>query len=822
MKIDISTIALIIVISNIMLAILIFFQSYINKKYRGIIFFAIGSTLYAIGFLLILMQEIISITFLTVVFGNSLLLLAIIFQYYGLMRFLEIKVHSNTINLLFVIVFFALFYFEYFDNNITFRVLIINLSIAIVSFLISLSILGNMFCNIKTSIYLLSGLYLINGGFLTLRAIISVFLAPINQALSPEFLQIILFSEIFVVSLLTTFGVVFLINKRVSAEISEVKDHFELIFNLSPDVTLITRFDDGLIVNYNNRFLELSGYSREEVMGKSINELNVYEKDTGRQDMLTRLNENGFCKNIDTKFRCKDGHNILCIVSAEKINLNNSLHIISIIRDITDRKKAEDALKSSEEKYRLLTEFASDVIWVLNLTNQKFTYMSPSILLLRGFTVEESMNESLEESMTSESFVIVNDAITRNMDEFIANPKDCTDFIIQAKQPCKNGDIIWIEISAKFRYNTDRDIEIVGVSRNIEKRKLIENQILYLSYHDEMTGLYNRRFYEEELKRLDNVKNYPLVLIMADINGLKLNNDAFGHQTGDLLIKKISSILKKECQEDEIVARIGGDEFVILLPRTVEEKAKNLIEHLEIAINNEKIDNVILSMSFGYSLKQNSSEDINEVFKKAEEDMYKHKLSESSYIKSKTIDIIINLLYQKNNCEKINSKRVSEICEAIANTLNFETSNVNELKTAGLMHDIGKIGIRETIFNKSEKLCDEEWDEIKRHPEIGYRILSSSNEFSKIAEYILEHHERWDGNGYPRGLKGEELCVEARIIAIADSYVAMTSEKNYRNILSKEEALNEISRCSGTQFDPQLATLFLEKMRTSNLGINEL
>jgi HD-GYP domain-containing protein (c-di-GMP phosphodiesterase class II) len=137
---------------------------------------------------------------------------------------------------------------------------------------------------------------------------------------------------------------------------------------------------------------------------------------------------------------------------------------------------------------------------------------------------------------------------------------------------------------------------------------------------------------------------------------------------------------------------------------------------------------------------------------------------------------------------------------------------ISMLHTAGLLHDIGKIAISEEILNKPGKLAPNEWEEIKRHPDIGYRILGSSYDMLELAECILAHHERWDGLGYPKGLKGLEIPAEARMIAIADAYDAMTSERPYRKPLSKQDALSEIIRCSGSQFDPEIVTVFVEKV----------
>ncbi|MEI6602868.1 MAG: HD-GYP domain-containing protein, partial [Clostridia bacterium] len=211
-------------------------------------------------------------------------------------------------------------------------------------------------------------------------------------------------------------------------------------------------------------------------------------------------------------------------------------------------------------------------------------------------------------------------------------------------------------------------------------------------------------------------------------------------------------------------------------------------------------------------VREKMTEDINEIFKKAEDEMYKHKLSESMSMRSNMIEIIMSTLFEKSDRELLHSKRVSSLAVSIAEELDLSKDKINQLRTAGLMHDIGKIGIEEKILNKDSSLNDSEWKEIMRHPEIGYRILSSVNEFSEIAELVLSHHERWDGTGYPRGLCGEDICIEARIIALADSFDAMTSDRPYRKAFSEKEAVIEIEKNANKQFDPRISKVLIEKV----------
>ena len=192
--------------------------------------------------------------------------------------------------------------------------------------------------------------------------------------------------------------------------------------------------------------------------------------------------------------------------------------------------------------------------------------------------------------------------------------------------------------------------------------------------------------------------------------------------------------------------------------------------------------------------------------------MYRTKTLENESVRSNMISTIVKTLHEKNPREEKHSKRVSQLCEAIGMASGLSEIEVRKLRVGGLLHDIGKIAIEEGILNKPGKLTEQEWVEIKRHPEIGYRILSSSHEMLELTEGILAHHEKWDGTGYPKGLKGEAIPRVARIIAVADSYDAMTSERSYRKALSEEDVLKEIRRNAGTHFDPKIVKIFIEKV----------
>lgn len=350
---------------------------------------------------------------------------------------------------------------------------------------------------------------------------------------------------------------------------------------------------------------------------------------------------------------------------------------------------------------------------------------------------------------------------------------------------------------------------IQSLLKKVEKS---EQENLYLSYYDVQTGLYNRRYYETQIQVFDAEDNLPVSVIIADVNGLKMINDAFGHQAGDQLLKKAADVIKRVCPSVDTIARWGGDEFVIFLPNTSYEQAEAMVEQIKAGCSQEHVNRVRVSLSLGWDTKTSADMNFSEIMIHAENEMYKNKIIQNEGLRGNIINTIVTTLYEKNPREEEHSQRVGEVAEKIGEAIGFSSTDVTKLKVIGHLHDIGKIGIEDGILNKAGKLTDREQDEIRRHPDIGYRILSSSNEMLELASCVLAHHERWDGLGYPRGLAGEDIPLEARIIALADSYDAMSSERPYRKALNEDVILYEIRKNAGRQFDPMIARIFIEKV----------
>lgn len=461
-------------------------------------------------------------------------------------------------------------------------------------------------------------------------------------------------------------------------------------------------------------------------------------------------------------------------------------------------------LKLSEERYKSLFEYSGVCIAYFTTEGEIISLNRRSLETLGG-TPEKYIGKSVAELFTKEFA----DRVLTRIHKAVLSEKSL-EF---------ENQILPVEgarwIAGTYSRVMDSDGKVAGVQvvlMDTTERKKAEEKLIYLSYHDHLTGLYNRRFFEEELQRFNTEINLPITIILCDINGLKLINDSMGHHVGDDLLIKAAAVFRKVRRSKDCIARIGGDEFALLLPNTDMPEAIQMIEHIKQLASMEKIGGIDLSISFGYKTKHNKNEKITDTLANAENHMYKQKIYDSKSMRSNTINLIMNTLFEKSKREMMHSKRVSELCEAIAVRMNLHKDDVNQIRIAGLMHDIGKIGIDEQILNCPGKLSDAEWEEMKKHPEGSWRILSSVEEFSELAIFVLHHHERWAGGGYPNGIQGEEIPIESRIISVADAYDAMTCDRTYRKALNEEAAKNEILKYSGTQFDPAIVNIFIEQV----------
>ncbi len=500
---------------------------------------------------------------------------------------------------------------------------------------------------------------------------------------------------------------------------------------------------------------------------------------------------------------------LLYLIVRENLIVPYNNLVISLIEDKNREKKLYQELSEIYQRLSKSQDIGKVGTWELDIQTKKI-WASDQAFRIYGLEISDDNLidlQTIQEMVvkTDRSFLdkALSDLITENI------PYNVTFQIVDGV-----GERHYLNSVASLEYDSDgKPVYVNGVIHDISILKAEQDKLIYQSMHDHLTGVYNRRYFSEKRETYDKEEFLPTTVVIIDINGLKIINDSFGHHVGNLVLKRLGTVLEESItSEHDFVARIGGDEFALFLTGTTHEMAETLMQNILKRIEREKVGNVVLSVAFGSSTREDLKENIDTVLKKAEDEMYLFKISDSLSVRNKIIDALLTTLYEKDYVSEEHSQRVSDYAFFLAKAYGLTSKKLNDIKTAGLLHDIGKITISNDILNKKGKLTDSEYRIIKTHPEKGYKIIHSIGDMDIIANYVYQHHEYYDGKGYPKGMSGEDISLEARIIAIADAYDAMTSYRDYKAQMTKEEAVDELLRCKGTQFDPNLVDIFIKKV----------
>ena len=461
--------------------------------------------------------------------------------------------------------------------------------------------------------------------------------------------------------------------------------------------------------------------------------------------------------------------------------------------------------RKSELQYRNLFEKSKVILLLMDYNTGKIVDANQTALDFYGWSLEEMKNLFIHDINTLSRL-----EVQQEMANLRLHGKNHFTF----KHQTADSSIIDVEVYSGPITIDEKDY-ILSTIHDITDKKLKENEInrkqeelKYISHHDFLTGLYNRYFFEVELSRLNTKRQLPLSIIMGDVNGLKLVNDAFSHLEGDELLKEIAKIIKKSVRSEDIVARWGGDEFVILLPKTDSEITAKICDRITSLCQTSSYKRIKPNISLGSSTKTEKNEDIYNVLKKAEEIMYRNKLLQGKSMRNSLISTLESTLVEKSFETKDHAQNMIDLSKQFAKKINLSEDDVNTVTLIARLHDIGKISISDSILRKSGPLDNYEWKKIKDHPNAGGRIVSSIPELKHIAEGIIHHHEKFDGTGYPYGLAAENIPYFSRIISIVDAYEVMTSGRIYKKAISHDQALNELELNKHTQFDPELVDTF--------------
>lgn len=574
----------------------------------------------------------------------------------------------------------------------------------------------------------------------------------------------------------------------------------EVILDTIP-YSIWLRNSNGNFVFVNQYFCDSLNMSKNDVLGKTV--YDIYGEELGKEfignyEEVEKLGKpklfTGYHKELFLE----------CYIAPIKKE-NKVVAYLGILQDQTTRKKYEDEIIKQKNLLKTLIDTIPDCICYKDIEG---SYLDCNIAFAKDYykcSKEEVIGKKDNDMIKNPK--LIRDTLAT--DEVVLKSKEKQTNRINIED---NGRIKYMECIKTPVLDDKKDVwGIVGISRDITERILIEQELKKLSYTDKLTDVYNRAYFDKKIEDLNTENCLPLSLIMGDVDELKIVNDTLGHLKGDELLVQIANVLKKVCKKESLIVRWGGDEFIILLPNTQHKEAKELCNKIKVACKKEPYTSIPLSISLGCATKTKVNQNIDEVLKEAEDKLYKEKLPSNINSKKRTLNALNDGLAEKSIETKEHTERVVHYAKKLGNRIGLDSNQMKDLIVAAALHDIGKIGIPKKILSKPGKLTDDEFELMKTHAEKGYRVAKSNYEITHVANNILSHHERWDGKGYPLGLKGEKIPFLSRIICIVDSYDAMTGERAYKSKMSNEEAIKEIKKCSGTQFDPEIVNVFIEE-----------
>ena len=611
--------------------------------------------------------------------------------------------------------------------------------------------------------------------------------------------------------------------KQTEAIIIQERDRTQTYFDIAP--VLFVAFDrEGRVTMINRTGRETLGLRKEDIVGKHWIDHFIPPQERTRVSEIvhkildgtispTDINENGVLNSRNEIRQIEWRNTVLRDVNGEITG------VLSAGVDVTDLRSATEALRESERsKSVLLSNLPGMAYRCAFDRNWTIQFASSGCFELTGYRPDELIDNKV---------LTFNDIIcpeyrepvwADSVEHLSADESNQFEYEILTA----SGERKWVlDINQGVVDEAGKIVALEGIIVDITKSKLQFLQIQYLSNHDQLTGLHNRQYYDSAKKSMDQESALPLSVVFLDINGLKLINDAFGYDAGDRMIQTTAALIKSNILPHEIVARIGGDEFGLLLPNTDTQICFDRMQAIKDAFDryNAQLQDktLIINVSIGGSTKVARGDELAQVVKDAEANMARRKLFDQKSHHNAVLSSIMATLFIRSYETEEHAKRIGDLCATVGAELGLSHDDIDRLRLFAYLHDIGKIGISDQILNKPGPLDEEEFALMKTHPEIGYRIAMSSPDFAPVAELILTHHERWDGTGYPNRITGEKIPLLSRILAIADAYDAMTEDRVYRKALSPKAAMEEIRKNAGTQFDPQIAAVFLEIVQRDDL-----
>lgn len=583
----------------------------------------------------------------------------------------------------------------------------------------------------------------------------------------------------------------------------------ENIINTGPVVVFLWLADKAWSVEFISTNIEQFGYDQQAfVNGKQSFLQMIHREDQERiqEEMQVYLKEgvNDFVQEYRVQ-TCSGEERLVKVETwVRRSTQGKATHYQGMITDVTNIIMMPKHLLDSERRYRDLFEENQDIAFMLDL---KGTFLSVSREgeELLGYTREELRKMRFIDLLPKEKL----EQGKGIMDEMTAGDLKEGEYRLDLLN--KSGYALKMRLHFREAMENGR-LCLTVIGWDLTEGNQAAEQIRYLTHHDKLTGLYNRTFFEDELVRLQSEPPLPLSIIVGDVDGLKLTNDAFGHKQGDQMLKAIANILKMSTRMEDAVFRLGGDEFAILLPETDEREANQVCVRIRNLCSQAADLPVQPSIALGAGTLAQGDRSLEQIVREAEERMNRSKLMESRSIRSAIIASLQKTLEERTYETKKHTERMQRLAERLGKRLSLTEDEMDELYLLCVLHDIGKIGIPDNILMKTGRLTADEWEVMKKHTEIGYNIAISSPDLKLIAAGIRAHHENWNGTGYPSRLSAEDIPMIARVISVIDAYDAMTHDRPYHKAVSQIAAIIEIDRCAGTQFDPAVVDAFKKEL----------
>ena len=579
---------------------------------------------------------------------------------------------------------------------------------------------------------------------------------------------------------------------------------FKKFLDLLPTASFILQ--DGFVQSANSKMAHLMDCTIKDLSNFPFIEL-IHPED--KTDFSNKVLNCIACSHTDYEFKVvtRNGRKLNILWSFSFFEFNENPALLGQLIDITQLKNLTETVLEDNIKYSEILDSLQDIVFETDIKGT-VTYVNRRAFDFLGYT-QEDFNKGFNviQSLPPQDQQKARENLGKLFKGEYVGVNEYT--ILR-----KDGSKVPVIIHSVPLFRAGKPIGMRGTIVDISQRKQTEEQMKHLSMHDNLTGLYNRAYFEQELLRLQQENCYPLAIIVCDIDGLKLINDTLGHEKGDVLLKSTTQVVCSSLRNQDVIARIGGDEFAILLPFCSKKNAETLCDRIRDLITdyNKKNPGLLLSLSVGFSSSELCS-NINEMFKEADNNMYREKLYRKQSTRSSIVSTLAKMLDARDYITEGHAERLENLILNLADKINYPTHILNNLRLFAHFHDIGKVGVPDKVLFKPGPFTPDELTIMQTHSEIGYRIAMSAQDLIPISEWILHHHEWWNGKGYPLGLQGGNIPLECRVLAIADAYDAMSNDRPYRKAMSQSAALAEIEKCAGTQFDPSLVKKFIKALK---------